>query len=68
MPLLILMTALTDPLKNIIRNIHVESNYPANIIKHVSKKIEKCLSQLFSNEELCKESAHLYEHKLHQQN
>ena len=50
---------------NIIQYIHVESNHPPNIIKQISKTIEKCLSQLSSNEEIFNESAPFYEEKLH---
>ena len=51
---------------NIILYIHVESNHPPNIIKQIPKTIEKCLSQLSSNEEIFNESAPFYEDKLHQ--
>ena len=51
---------------NIIQYIHVEPNHPPNIIKQISKTIEKCLSQLSSNEEIFNESAPFYEDKLHQ--
>ena len=51
---------------NIIQYIHVESNRPPNIIKQISKTIEKHLSQLSSNEEIFNESAPFYEDKLHQ--
>ena len=50
---------------NIIQYIHVESNHPPNIIKQIPKTIEKCLSQLSSNEEIFNESAPFYEEKLH---
>ena len=51
---------------NIIQYIYVESNHPLNIIKQIPKTIEKCLSQLSSNEEIFNESALFYEDKLHQ--
>ena len=51
---------------NIIQYIHVESNHSPNIIKQISKTIEKRLSQLSSNEEIFNESAPFYEEKLHQ--
>ena len=44
--------------------IHVESNHPPNIIKQVSKTIEKRLSQLSSNEEIFNEIFNLIQ--LHQ--
>ena len=50
---------------NIIQYIHVESNHHPNIIKQIPKTIKKCLSQLFSNEEMFNESASFYEDKLH---
>ena len=53
-------------LDNIIQYIHVESNQPPNIIKQIPKTIEKCLSQLSSNEEIFSKSAPLYKDKLHQ--
>ena len=51
---------------SIIQYIHVESNHPPNIIKQISKTIEKRLSQLSSIEEKFNESAHFYEDKLQQ--
>ena len=51
---------------NIIQYTHVESNHPSNIIKQISKTIEKSLSQLCSNEEIFNESAPFYEDKPHQ--
>ena len=51
---------------NIIQYIHAKSNHPPSIIKQIPKTIEKCLSQLPSNEEIFNESAPLYEDKLHQ--
>ena len=51
---------------NMIQYIHMESNHPPNIIKQIPKKIEKCLSQLSSNEEIFSESAPFYGDKLHQ--
>ena len=51
---------------NIIQYTHVESNHPSNIIKQISKTIEKSLSQLCSNEKIFNESAPFYEDKLHQ--
>ena len=49
---------------NIMQYIHVESNHPPNIIKQVSKTIEKRLSQLSSNEEIFNEIFNLIQ--LHQ--
>ena len=40
---------------NIIQYIHVKSNHPPNTIKQIPKTIEKCLSQLSSNEEIFNE-------------
>ena len=51
---------------NIIQYIYVESNHPPNTIKQIPKTIKKCISQLFSNEEIFSESAPFYEDKLHQ--
>ena len=53
-------------LDNIIQYIYDKSNRPPNIIKQIPKIIEKCFSQLSSNEEIFIESASFYEDKLHQ--
>ena len=50
---------------NIIQQIQVESNHPPNIIKQISKTIEKRLSKLSSNGEMFNESAPFYGDKQH---
>ena len=46
--------------------IHMESNHPPNIIKHIPPSIETCLSNLSSTEIIFKESTTHYENNLRQ--
>ena len=49
-----------------LKNIWTNIIFCPNIIKQIPKRIEKCLSQFSSNEEIFNESAPFYEEKLHQ--